>query len=238
MALAFVFAAQTAARNRDYDSDERIWMDTIAKQPSNARAHHNYAVDLARVGRMEAAEIQARAALAAKPDMAGAHQLLGVILGSTGRPQEGIAELQRARALDPTDPATYRDLGEAYGASGDLGSAVQAFLQAVHYQPDDPFLLNRAGWLLATAPDAHVRDGARALSLARHAVELTRRQDSVSLDTLAAAHAEVEEFDAAVTTAREALAVARKTGETAIVPELEQRRALYESRQPFRTPAK
>lgn len=238
LALAFVFAAQTAARNRDYESDERIWMDTIAKQPSNARAHHNYAVDLTRVGRMEAAEIQARAALAAKPDMAEAHQLLGVILGTTGRPDEGIAELRRASELDPADPGTYRNLGEAYGAKGEFALAAHAFLQAIRYQPDDPFLLNRAGWLLATAPDARVRDGARALSLARHAVELTRRQDSVSLDTLAAAHAEVGEFDAAVIAAREALAVARATQETAIVPELEQRRALYESRQPFRTPAR
>jgi tetratricopeptide (TPR) repeat protein len=170
--------------------------------------------------------------------MAEAHQLLGVILGSTGRRDEGIAELLRASELDSADPLTYRNLGEAYGAKGELGLAAPAFLQAVRYQPDDLFALNRAGWLLATAPDARVRDGARALSLARHAVGLTRRQDTVSLDTLAAAHAEVGEFDAAVIIAREALAVARATGETAIVPELEQRRALYESRRPFRTPAR
>jgi protein O-mannosyl-transferase len=228
--VAVVFGIQTAARNRDYASDEQIWIDTIAKQPDNARARNNYAVDLLQAGNFAAAETHARAAIALRPATAEAHKTLGVALVATGRSDEGIAELQRATELDPDDGSAYRNLGEAYGARGDLASAARAFTQAAHLLPDDPFVLNRAGWLLATAPDAGVRNGAAALSMAQHAVELTRRRDVTSLDTLAAAHAQLGQFDLAIAVAAEALALARTTGQAAMIPELEQRLAQYRSR--------
>jgi tetratricopeptide (TPR) repeat protein len=235
MLIVVAFGVQTAARNRDYVSDEQIWVDTIAKQPQNARARNNYAVDLLQAGQPVDAAAQAREAIALKPSTAEAHKTLGVALLSTGHPDEGIAELQRAIQLDPDDGSAYRNLGEAFGAAGDLASAARAFTQAARYLPDDPFVLNRAGWLLATAPDAAVRNGAEALALAQRAVDLTHRRDVTSLDTLAAAHAERAEFDAAIAAASEALALAPTTGQTAMVPELEQRLALYRARQPMRS---
>jgi tetratricopeptide (TPR) repeat protein len=234
--LAVLFSIQTVARNRVYESDDDLWTDTIAKRPFNARAHNNYAVNLVRSGRLAEAEAHARQAVAANPAIPDAQRTLGVVLLAEGRADEGIAALEEARSLDPTDPSIHQNLGEAYGAKGDLGAAALAFLDAVQYRPDDPFLLNRAGWILATAPGPGIRDGGRALSLASHAVDLTGRQDAVSLDTLAAAHAELGQFDAAVTAAGEALAVARAKGDGALVPELEQRLALYRQRQAFRSP--
>src|SRR4029079_13455096 len=180
------FAAQTSARNRDYASDERIWIDTIEKQPDNARARNHYAVDLLQAGRVREAQEQASAAIRLKPSIAEAHKTLGVALLAGGHGEEGIAELQRATELDAEDGSAWRNLGEAYGAKGDLASAARAFVQAARRLPDDVFVLNRAGWLLATAPDAGIRSGAAALSFAERAVDLTRRRDVTSLDTLAA----------------------------------------------------
>jgi tetratricopeptide (TPR) repeat protein len=239
--LAVVLGAQTIARNRDYESDERIWADTVEKRPTNPRARNNYAIDLLKAGRLGDAEAHVRAALDSTPAgqegprMAEVHQTLGVVLLSTGRADEGITELRRALDLDPTYGKAYQNLGEAYGAKGDLASAARAFLEAARYLPDDAFVLNRAGWLLATAPDDRIRDGARALTLARHAVEVTRRRDVNSLDTLAAAHAERGEFDAAVTAEQEALDLARANGDAAMVPELQERLSIYQARRPFRT---
>jgi tetratricopeptide (TPR) repeat protein len=234
--LLVLFAIQTIARNRVYENDERVWLDTIARRPSNARAHNNYAVDLFKAGRMDEAETHARRAVSLNPARAESQQTLGVVLLAKGRPDDGIAALEEARSLDPTDARTHQNLGEAYGAKGDLGAAALAFLDAAQYQPDDPFVLNRAGWILATAPEPRIRDGARALALAARAVELTRRQDVVSLDTLAAAHAELGHFDLAVAAAREALALAQAKGDTAMLGELQQRLESYLARRPFRTP--
>jgi protein O-mannosyl-transferase len=233
--LLVLFVIQTVLRNRDYESDERIWIETISRRPSNARAHNNYAVDLFKAGRIDEAETHARQAVNLNPARAQSQQTLGVVLLAKGRADEGIAALEEARSLDPTDSSTHTNLGEAYGAKGDLGAAALAFLDAAEYQPDDPFVLNRAGWILATAPEPRIRDGAKALSLASHAVELTHRQDVVSLDTLAAAHAELGQFDAAVHAASEAVTLARAKGDSAMLPELQQRLDLYRARRPFRT---
>jgi hypothetical protein len=63
--------------------------------------------------------------------------------------------------------------------------------------------------------------------LAERAVTLTRRQDPDSLDSLAAALAELGEFDKAVITAREALQVAGARGNANLARDVEHRLALY-----------
>src|SRR4029078_9187048 len=60
--VAAILGVRTSARHPGYESDDRIWRDTLEKQPSTARAHHNYAVDLFAAGRVDEAEPHARAA--------------------------------------------------------------------------------------------------------------------------------------------------------------------------------
>ena len=73
-----------------------------------------------------------------------------------------------------------------------------------------------------------MRDGQKAAVLAGRAVQLTARQDVISLDTLAAANAEIGRFDQAVAIDREAIALARAQGNDRILPELSARLAIYE----------
>ena len=53
-------------------------------------------------------------------------------------------------------------------------------------------------WLRATSPDANFRDGKQALIDAKQACKLSNDNDAQSLDTLAAAYAEVGEFESAI----------------------------------------
>src|SRR5205085_771365 len=46
----------TRARNLDYQSDEALWSDTVAKRPANARARINYGIDLMTGARYAEAE--------------------------------------------------------------------------------------------------------------------------------------------------------------------------------------
>ena len=117
----------------------------------------------------------------------------------------------------------------------DLHEALWRLLRAaVPQRPDDLFLLNRAGWLLATSADPQVRNGPRAVDLALHATRLTNGQDVVSLDTLAAAYAEVGRFAEAAATATEAIRLASRQRRADILPEIEARLALYRAGRPFR----
>ncbi len=227
-------ALATDSRNRDYQDYERIWLDTIQKRPSNARARSNYASALLTTGRYGEAEEHLRAAVLARPDFAEAQANLGVALCARGAFDEGIGHLRRAIASQPDYWQAYQDLGEAYASQRQLGVAVTQYRKALEGRPDDPMLLNRAGWILATATDAGVRNGKEAAALAERAVRLTGRRDVTSLDTLAAAYAELGRFSEAEATAREAIALARATGEQAFVPELDARLALYRAARTFR----
>ena len=147
---------------------------------------------------------------------------------------EATTHLERAIALDPFYTSAYENLAEAYGAQNLLAKAVKYYLKALDRKPDDVALLNKAAWILATAADPVARDGAQAIVLATHAVELTSRKDASSLDTLAAAYAESGRFADATAAGTEALSLARARGDRQFDVELEQRLTLYKLRKPFR----
>jgi TPR repeat protein len=91
---------------------------------------------------------------------------------------------------------------------------------------------NNIAWILATAPDARVRNGAEALRLAQQAVETGA--DGVAIDTLAAAFAEVGLFEKAVAEQQRAIDMARAAGDLDAAADRESRLVLYRSRQPYR----
>ena len=226
--VAGVFAEMTRARSRDYWSDERLWIDTVRKRPTNARARVGYGIDLLSGRRYADAEAQLRIAVGLNDLNALAHMNLGSALCAQGKLDEGIGHLERALALDPTRKETFGLLGEAYGSQGKSALAVNYFTRAIEVLPDNPFLLRRVAWELAVSPDAGVRDGARAVDLAERAVSITGHQDAISLDTLGAAYAEQRRFTAAVAAAHEALALARAQRDDALVAELAQHLAAYQ----------
>ena len=67
-------------------------------------------------------------------------------------------------------------------------------------------LKNRA-WLQATCPDPAFRNGEQAIKDAMNACKLLHWQDENAIDILAAAYAEVGDFDSAVQYAQQALAI-------------------------------
>jgi tetratricopeptide (TPR) repeat protein len=201
--------AATRARNEDYHSRERLWADTVEKQPRNARARAGYAAALFDAGDAAAAEAQAREALRLDPALASAHETLGAALCAQQRCSDGIAALEAAVRLEPATPERLLTLGDAYAALGNRRQALDAYERALALEPDDVLLLDRVAWILAAAPEASLRDGARAVDVAKQAVLLTLRRHVDSLDALAAAYAESGRFTEAVGTAEEALRLAR-----------------------------
>lgn len=98
----------------------------------------------------------------------------------------------------------------------------------------DAWSLNQRAWFLATAPEQRHRDGAQAVEIAQRACELTNWREGRYLDTLAAAHAEVGDFENAIRWQMKALSVSpasRRLG-------CELRLELYLAGLPFHTPSR
>ena len=96
-------------------------------------------------------------------------------------------------------------------------------------------MLNDTAWLLATAPDATLRNGREAETLAAHAVELTRGEQPALLGTLAAAEAEVGEFDKAILFEEKAITLAEQQGKMKIAAALRAREVLLKEGKPLRS---
>jgi tetratricopeptide (TPR) repeat protein len=169
-----------------------------------------------------AAGVAAVAALAA----ASAHQL------RHWRDSETL--FRRALAVTRNNYVAHAHLGDALLTAGHAGEAAAQWEETLRIAPDFLEAANNLAWLLATTPDAGVRDPARALALGLHAREVAERPGMASeaerasvLDTLAAAQAAAGRFADAAGTAGLALALAERAGDADLAHDLRERLALY-----------
>jgi tetratricopeptide (TPR) repeat protein len=124
-------------------------------------------------------------------------------------------------------------LAQALGESGQSRAAIACYRECLATQPDLVEALNGLAWFLATDPDPAVRRGPEAVTLAERANQLVKSADPGVLDTLAAALAEVGEFDRALEHARQARVLAERLAAHALVAELDDRIELYAKHTPY-----
>jgi hypothetical protein len=103
--------------------------------------------------------------------------------------------------------------------------------------PDLTGNLNNYAWALATLPDDTLRDGPKAVEVARAALTQMGERDPAFLDTLAAAHLEAGEYEAAERIALEGLGIIEKMRAPDPVIEIfRSHLAAIRARQPIRDP--
>lgn len=127
--------------------------------------------------------------------------------------------------------------GVAWFNKNDFVGALKDYNEAMRADPKNETAPANAAMVLAAAPDAKVRDGARAVELARKAADLEKWKEPFTLSILAVAYAEVGNFTEAVrwqTKALESREYAKESGK-----EGQERLALFRKKQPYRlSPAK
>jgi len=88
-------------------------------------------------------------------------------------------------------------------------------------------------WALATAPEASLRNGNKAVELAAHVNESTHGNSALILHILAAAYAENNQFAEAVDTAQRALSLANGQHSAALGAAIQKELALYQAKAPY-----
>jgi tetratricopeptide (TPR) repeat protein len=149
------------------------------------------------------------------------------------RADTALADAETAVTLRPESGEVYLFRGRLHEARREFAEARSDFERELQLDREPrPASLNGAAWFYATCPDNAVRDGKRAVELAKKACALTQWKDAHILDTLAAAYAEAGDFIEAVKWQTQAL---DSTDEPAdMCSRMQQRLWLYETRQPYR----
>jgi tetratricopeptide (TPR) repeat protein len=122
----------------------------------------------------------------------------GTIYSDKQEYAQALEDYSRAIRLDPTFSLAFLNRGIAYNKVKQYEKAQADCSEAVRLSPNNVLALNNLAWLLATCPKAEVRDGKKALELAKKVCAFTGWQHPNRLATLAAAHAECGQFQDAV----------------------------------------
>jgi tetratricopeptide (TPR) repeat protein len=140
--------------------------------------------------------------------------------------------------LRPSDADCQTTLAIALEEKGNPAEAIEHYQKALELAPKYIATLTNFAWLLATSQDASLRNGLRAVELAKQADRLVGGTNTLVLRTLAAAYAEHGEFAKAIRTARSAMELARMHGEGSLTTDLDQQIGLYQLGMPYRDTAK
>jgi Flp pilus assembly protein TadD len=229
--LGCIFAEQ-----QKLDDAIRQFTASLELRANNADAQRNLGRALVLQNRMAEAEAPLRTAVRLKPEDPEAHQALAGVLQSQGHVEAAIAQLRRATRGKPNAEARLQWAALLRG-NGDFRGAVEQCRQALAAKPDSVEALNNLAWMLATHPDADVRNGAEAVRFAERACHLTANTNALILGTLAAAYAETERFTNAVTAAEKAVELAQAGGNIQFAAMIQQLLRLYRARLPYHEPA-
>ncbi len=230
------FATALAAAGR-HDQAIIQWRESIRLSPKLWAARIGLANDLLAIGDASEAAAQCREVLKIEPSAVEAIVILATVLADDGNVEQAIPHLRRALELDPRNARAHLQLGLALYDRGQPQSAVDHLNEAIRLQPDDGRMLWRVAWILATASDPSVRDGAQAVELARRAIQFSKGQEPRAFDALAAALAETGEFSAAIDAAEQASTLALLHNDDALADAIGQRTRLYRQGLPYRQSA-
>ncbi len=211
--------------------------------PNYARAQVSLGAAFFQQGRVDEAIAHFQKALTMEitPDPSAVYYDLGIALLQQARVDEAIAHFQKAVEIQPGNVEFRTVLGYTLFQNGRMDEAIaqyQAVLKIRPGQPEACNYLGRAAWMLATSPEASIRNGAKALELAGQMERLSNGKDPLVVMVLAAAYAEAGRFPEAVAQAERAQQLAVQHGNNSLADVLAAQIKLYQAGTPFRDPGK
>lgn len=198
-ALVFALGLATARHTAIFHSSEKLWRDTVAKNPAAIMAWLNLADTFAQQQRHDEAIKTFRHALTLRPDDPYALNDLGCELTLIGQVAEAIPLLERSLAVKPAHPEALSNYGNALRAVGRSTEAIAAYRKALELKPGYTAALNNLGAELAESGKP-----AEALEIFETALR-SKASDAGTLDNLGSTLRHLGRFDEAIARHQEAL---------------------------------
>ena len=209
-----------------------------ARNPGNAFVMDLFAQALLGVGRSSEGVALLQEIVAKKPDDVEAGYELAKALAKTGSDDEAIERFTTLLEREPCDVRFRTAQGDLLRRTRRDAALLAMLADGVERCPDHLDGWNNYAWALATLPEDELRDGAKAVGLAKEAIGKLPEPSPAFRDTLAAALAETGDFEGAVRVGSETLEAARAAnlpGE--ILAQLEAHLQSYRAGRPIRDPS-
>jgi len=168
-AVAVLVALGAASWNRAqlYEDAERLWRDSLARNPSAWIVRINLGHVFLDEGKPPEAAEQFEQALRIEPNLYTAQTDLGVAFWRMGKPQEAIRHYEQSVQLNPDYADAHYNWGAALRRTGKPQQAIEQFQQALRTMPDDAETHNELALALSEAgkPNEAVGHWERAIQL-------------------------------------------------------------------------
>jgi len=170
----------------------------IRIDPEFVLAYYNRGLTLQALGENERAIRDYTDAIRLEASFADAYASRGTAYENLRQYDQAIRDYTEAIRLAPKTALNYANRASSHDKSGRYQEAIRDYEEALRLKPRDDETLDALAWLLATGANPALRNGKRAVQLAREACELTQWKEANHLDTLAAAYARAGDFASAV----------------------------------------
>lgn len=206
----------------------------IQAEPENMIAYDVGFTCARELGRTDKAIAIGREALAVAPFDAELHSRLGLAAGEVGDFSIAVPQFAYSLVLQPNRSEIEKKLHLAVAFAAKAANAPDQLTALVAAAPESPQLFDELAWILATDPNAAVRNGPEAVKLSEQACALIKSARPKFLVTLAAAYGEVGRFPDGIAVLEQALTLARTTGDTPTSTLAEKLLNSLQNQQPYR----
>jgi tetratricopeptide (TPR) repeat protein len=206
-----------------------------ALDEATSKAHYSLGVLLASTGDTEQAVQHLLASVQYQPNYVEAHMAAADVLRRTGHAEASLAHYRDAIAINPRQTGARLGYAMSLVQLRRYREARDWLDESVRLFGDRSDLKLALARLLSTSPDAGVRDGVRALSIAQQMFNAGEKSTSLG-ETIAMALAEQGNYTQATNIQRDVIAAAQRAGMAPAVQRMTANLALYERHQPCRTP--
>jgi tetratricopeptide (TPR) repeat protein len=220
---ALLYRARLLAAQQQFDLASSDVEQVLRLRPDLPQAILLRSVILAAQDRYGEAIADLQTLLRQQPDSLELKMQIAALYEADQRPRKAIELYGEILASDAENWLALRRRGDAYLSVAKHAEAIRDYEAALQLHTDDAGLLNNLAWVLATSPHDALRDGKRSLELAQKACELTKYEAAHILSTLAASHAELGDFPAAIQWSEKAVAL--NSAQPQLAKELESYRA-------------
>ena len=143
-----------------------------------------------------------------------------------------MADIQKALTISPGSASLVNTRGVIWRHKGEYAKAEEDHRKALEISPRYWKAKADLAWLKATCPDESFRDGQEAVALAESATKV--KPDHTTVDSLAAAYAEVGRYDDAVRAVEMIISVLDKNKREKLMEPLGNRLERYRGHAPWR----